>query len=642
MRARIVLAAALCGAIGALCGMAEAAATLFGVPWWPLAASDVAKAALLYGALGVLAGALWAVLSRRLEQGRFVGRTAAIGVLSIGWLHGIAYLQAAVFPRLARPASLLLAAAWTLVCAGAGAWLGLKRGRERAGTGVSARYPWALTAGVTLLALVSLLVSWRWKSSQRQRVAQRPDGSTRPNVLLIVMDTTRLDALSCYGNPRATTPNLDRLAAQGLVFEQASVTAPWTLPSHASLFTGLYPSQHGAEVSYPRLADALTSLPEVFARAGYQTVGFSNNPWIGLNTNFHQGFDLFEGLWNGADPWQRLTLVRVLGSVPGLARGAATLGQAELTDRRVGWWLDQVRSARAPFFMFINYIDPHFPYNPPEPYRGRFLRPENRETAARINARALKLIPPPMRVEPRVLAALRDLYEGEVATLDAAIGDLTADLRRRGLMDDTAIVVTADHGENIGDHDLLFHQFSVHESLLHVPLVLHYPKELKPRRVSTPVSIADVYPTLLRLAGLSVPGKADLPGRDLVDAPAAPDGERWILAEYKGPLASMAKYRPEAGQTLDESYFKRDLRSIRAGGLKLVWASDGRHELYDLAADPWEAHNLIAERADAAGRLESDLKQALAGLKGAHGGAGTGPELDENTRRELRALGYVQ
>jgi arylsulfatase A-like enzyme len=347
-------------------------------------------------------------------------------------------------------------------------------------------------------------------------------------------------------------------------------------------------------------------------------------------------------MWKGFDAWQRLTLVRAMDVLSRFAGADPPPGQAVSTNRRIAWWLDEVRSARAPFFLFVNYIDPHFPYTPPEPYRSRFLRPENRESASRFNARALKRIPPPMRLDPGVLAALRDLYEGEVAFLDSVVGGLLEDLRRRGLADDTIVVVTSDHGENLGEHDLLFHQFSVHESLLRVPLVLVYPKGVPPGRVSTPVSIADVYPTLLGLAGLDVSHKTVLAGRDLLGPPAALASERSILAEYQRPIASLHKLRAEPDKPLDESYFKRDLKSIRRGGLKLLWASDGRHELYDLVEDPWELRNLIAERVEDARALESELSRVGATLKPVAGVSAEGSQLDENTRRELRALGYVQ
>jgi arylsulfatase A-like enzyme len=241
-----------------------------------------------------------------------------------------------------------------------------------------------------------------------------------------------------------------------------------------------------------------------------------------------------------------------------------------------------------------------------------------------------------------LLAALRDLYEGEVAYLDAILGKLIDDLRGKGLTDDTIIVLTSDHGESLGEHDLVFHQFSVHEILLRVPLILHYPKRVSPGRVSTPVSLADVYPTLVRLAALNVPENPGLAGRDLLTLPTASQAtDRRILAEYTAPLEALPKYRLGRG-TVDESYFKRDLKSIRGGGLKLVWASDGRNELYDLAEDPWETRNLISERADSAQSLKDALSRELISLKPVTGASHEGSTLDEDTRRELRALGYVQ
>jgi arylsulfatase A-like enzyme len=306
--------------------------------------------------------------------------------------------------------------------------------------------------------------------------------------------------------------------------------------------------------------------------------------------------------------------------------------------------LDEIRSDAAPFFLFINYMDPHFPYTPRPPYRERFLRLEHRAAADAIDLRALRQTPPPMRLEPGVTGALKDLYEGEVAYLDAATGKLMAALRERGLSENTIVVITSDHGENFGEHDLIFHQFSVHESLLRVPLILHYPKGLAPGRIATPVSIVDLYPTLLALVGLRPP-RASGPqrvGKNLLSLVAAPAQQpRAILSEYTAPVDSIMQFRTSDHHPLDRHYFTRDLRSLRRAGFKLIWASDGRHELYELAQDPWETNNLVSQAPELLRTLAEDLDRELSMLQSVASAAGETIELDPQVRRELRALGYL-
>src|SRR5262245_14300798 len=559
---RLFLAGALSAAVAVVIGLGEGAWELQGLHWWPYYTADVAFAALLYGLFNSVVGGLCGLAVRHREPRALLWRTTAIGLLSMTGLLGASRLGTTFAPQLNGLPSLALPPACAVALAGAGAVL-LRGHAETSATDAGpAGRRWARRAAAALVfvALIPLAAAWWWRPWGRHS-GTGAAGSERPNVVLIVMDTVRVDALSCYGNPRKTTPNLDRLAARSLVFDQASATAPWTLPSHASLFTGLYTPQHRVDRTRPLLADGLTTLAEVFGAAGYQSAGFSNNPWVGLNTNFHQGFDLFQGMWRGAQGVERLAAVRILEDLKDYRGRPPT--QAERTNHRIRWWLDEVRRPAVPFFLFVNYIDPHFPYRPPEPYRSRFLRPENRDAASRISTRAIRSLPPPMDLAPTLRGALRDLYEGEVASLDAQIGRLIDDLGKRSLADDTIVVLTSDHGENLGDHKLLFHEFSVNETLLRVPLILHYPRKVAPGRVATPVSLSDVYPTLVNLAGLSPTAAPGFLGRDLLAASSTPAGPvSRILAEYTAPLRLRPRLRPR-GAAEDQGYTTRNLKSIR-------------------------------------------------------------------------------
>ncbi|PYS94798.1 MAG: hypothetical protein DMF50_11465, partial [Acidobacteria bacterium] len=365
----------------------------------------------------------------------------------------------------------------------------------------------------------------------------------RPNVLLVVLDTARADRFSFDGYARDTSPRLDSLAAEGILYLKAYTPAPWTLPAHASLFTGLYPSAHGADSGHLRLDDDQVTLAELFQAAGYRTVGYTANPWIGRDHHFDQGFETYDEVW------------RATGDQ------AADRGAALINSKVANWleWRAGDPDARSrPFFLFINYLEAHLAYDPPEPERSRFL-PAAANPAALERLRRFKH-PEDVRfnlglttLNGRDLALLSDLYDGEIAYLDRRVGEVIDLLKRRGLLDRTVIVVTSDHGESIGEHRLVDHKLNVYDNLLRIPLLLRYPAAVRPgQRVQDVVMLQDLFPTLLALAGIPLPARpatasvaegepaecALLPG---VSAPGGEAtgrgrGQEPIIAEFARPI----------------------------------------------------------------------------------------------------------
>ena len=401
----------------------------------------------------------------------------------------------------------------------------------------------------------------------------------RPNVLLIVMDTARADRLSCYGYGKKTTPTLDRIASQGVLFEQMIAAASWTLPSHATLFTGLYPRDHKTTGATGNLPAELTTLAEALAAAGYDTAGFSCNPWLTSATGLTQGFRTFLDVWR--DPRPRR---------PG-DDGTEQASQLLLD------WVDSA-ATRRPFFAFVNFMEPHLSYDPPEGFERGFV-PAGADPAQVAEVRGWQhprevgyiLRVPGFGVTPAQFGLLGGLYDGELAYLDSELGELFHGLEQRGLLKDTLLIVTSDHGEHLGDHALMDHKMSLYDALIRVPLIIRYPGVVPQGvRVRGQVQNNDLFPTVLRLCGIErtpPAGAAVLPFDD-----RQPTRE-WTFAEF-GPPTEFLQILRRRFPGVPYAKFDRSLVSVRGSRYKYIWASDGRSELYDLVQDPDETQNVAA------------------------------------------------
>lgn len=399
----------------------------------------------------------------------------------------------------------------------------------------------------------------------------------RPNVLLIVLDTTRRDRLSTYGHRVETTPHLSRIAAEGVLYENCITPGSWTLPSHASLFTGLFPRDHHATVEHLHLDDEFVTLAETLGDAGYATVGFTNNAWLSKGMGMTQGFAEWQEI--DARDW-----------------GYSDTG-AQVTNRRALAWLDARPDPSRPFFMFINYFEPHLPYAPPPPYDTRYV-PGDADPATLAALRKWKnprelgfiLKQPGMEVTARQFELLLSQYDGEIAYLDSRLGELFDALGERRLLDDTVLVITSDHGEHFGEHGMMDHKMSLYDVLVHVPLVVRYPPAFPGgRRIRAHVQTIDVFPTLVRLAGAV---GAHGPGLPLDDEHGR--GRPYTFAEFGKPdvfIGVMRRTYPNA----DLGALHRALKMVRGERHKYIWASDGCEELYDIVADPLEENDLAAQ-----------------------------------------------
>jgi len=426
-------------------------------------------------------------------------------------------------------------------------------------------------------------------------------------IVLVTIDALRADHLGVYGYTRPTSPNIDAFARDAIVVEDAIAQAPYTKASIASLMTGLYPSAHKTYTTAYSVADAMrgsiegtppqtdvlpravTTMAEAFEAAGYATAAITTNPFLIADFGFAQGFEQFQ-------------------FIAGTSSSDAAFAPADhVLDRA----LDLIDRSLSPMFLWVHLMEPHSPYTPPE-----FAR------------RELPPIDPPVLVPPSVeipqyiavdgnrnVRLYESLYDGEIRAADAAFGTFVAALRARGRWQQTAVVLTADHGEQFMEHGGFEHNTNLYDELVHVPLIMHIPG-LHPRFAPAQAQLIDVMPTLLALAHERVPPAIN--GRDLGP----------MLRGEPGPQD--AAFAEIVGQQ----------SMVRTREWKLITTGEGS-ELYALARDPREQHPVVYPK------RTTELTQVLetirlSALRAGEGIAGDTAPINLSTRRRLEALGYIQ
>ena len=493
------------------------------------------------------------------------------------------------------------------------------------------------TAAGLALGLIACGVWHGSESSARAQDTVSASGySSRTNVVLIVMDTVRADHLGLYGYARGTTPRLARLAQDSAVYTRAFAPSDMTLASHASLFTGLYPSRHGAycrppEAAYGHeLAQEATTLAERLSSFGYLTLGVSANVYLRAEFGLQRGFREFRiprpvPLLPSESYWYllRTGMRRMLSRVSDVSDSDRLYGRGEDIDREAFALLRRHEPSPEPLFLFLNYMDAHFPYIPPAPFDSQYPGKDRRiaqEDMEETSNRVVRGEPMPDAERGHRIAQ----YDGGIAYIDAQIGQILDWLQARGLYDNTLVVVTADHGEAFGEKNLVLHANSVYQNLVHVPLLVKFPNSLHAGTIAKPVSLIDVAPTVLSALGYATPERLD--GRDL--SAASGHGPRELFSEsFPCPSA----HPPECAKGCMQ-------RAVLAWPDKLITSSSGRRELYDLASDPNEERNLYATSARAKG-LAADLGRWIDALPAR---TGRNADVDQETAQRLKSLGYVQ
>ncbi|MFC6731008.1 MULTISPECIES: sulfatase [unclassified Haladaptatus] len=486
------------------------------------------------------------------------------------------------------------------------------------------------------------------------------------NIVIVVMDTVRKDALSVYNANRSTSPNLEQFAANAVVFDQAVSPAPWTLPVHASLFTGEYPSQHGASQETPYLADSIT-LADTLSNEGYSTACFTSNAWITPYTGLTSGFavqdNFFEVLPGDfisgplAKCWQVFNDNSTLRSVTNrlvelgndihehLAQGD---GADSKTPAVVDKAIDFIDRTEGPSFTFVNLMDAHLPYYPPEEYRELYA-PDVDPTEVCQNSKEYNS--GARDIDDDEWEAIRGLYAAEIRHLDAELGRLL-DWLRENDEEDTLVAVCADHGELHGEHGLYGHEFGIYDPLVNVPLMVSHP-DLEAGERDDQVELLDLYHTVLDHAGVS-PREPAVPldrRRSLLSADYRDfAGGEYAFIEYDQPVIELSQLETKAsnvGITLDENsrYYSR-MRGVRRADAKFIQNEGLPDELYFIDDDPEELH-------DRAGRdrtAERELESALSDFEATTGSNWTAQtdsdgsidEMSVEAKSRLRELGYLE
>jgi arylsulfatase A-like enzyme len=623
--------------------------------------------ALVFGlAFGLVAAGVeaWLNLVPTLSRGFGPGPAFQLRVaaLEIG-LAGA--LGLAAFPALALPAGRWIHLALLVLC-----WAGLRRWTSldspmfaplelasliavallaSLGLWLASHRP-RLAWGLAVVGLAAGLFStpvalWALRPAVARRAELPPAPPDAPDVVLVVLDTVRAGNLSSYGYRRATGDALDALAREGALFLDATSPSTWSLPSHASLFTGRYPSSHRAHAEHRYLDDRYPTLAQVLAGNGYETFCITANAWISDGLGLTRGF-----------AWQDESLRAHGGAGRGFSFIHRLLDRLGLQDADKGgdivaraferWASERPAAGVRPAFVFLNFIEAHFPYH--QLPREHLFRWSDR-SYAELRGISLDLLAAQFGGEPRVASEVRqptlDMYDGGVAYTSELLGRVVAALRARGTLDRTLLVVLADHGEVLGERGGFFgHGPSLYQESIGVPLLVRYPPAVPAGvRVASPVSTLGVFATILDLAELPAPPTLQVGSlAPLIagDGPTPHPGP--ILAE----LHEARAMGPRRSRRDPQMQSDRRYRMLREGPLKLVTSSGGDMLLYDLEADPSESRDLAAERPADLARMqrrllavshELELPELAAAID-----AGEAPPLDDETRARLRALGYSE
>jgi arylsulfatase A-like enzyme len=524
------------------------------------------------------------------------------------------------------------------------------------------------------------------------------------DIVFIVLDTQRVDRLGCYGyqsgeDKSTITPNLDAFADGGALFESAISPAQWTIPSHASMFTGLYPTAHQVTQSNHTLGTAHPHLAELLQDSGYQTVGFCNNPLVGvLDNGFKRGFDCFYN-YGGAIPSMPKSSTRLPWPVNWLLEGYTQFlrrisypiqnffGRSDLAfsislnafltplwSKMANFKGQNARSVRdivrllgdreksdkrEPLFMFINLMETHLPFWPPGEYVDQvapYMRSdkEARDIIRRWNREAYRwaapLAEPLPELEARVLS---DMYDAEVAYQDDYLGPLFELLAKRENASNTLTVIVSDHGDGLGEHNYFGHAFVAYQELIHVPLLLHWPEKIDERsRIGSPVSTRRIYHTILEAAGITVEDcvadeSNESVSLSLLETIEGSDPEsNTAYAEVYPPLNFAKAVQHRQPELLERFRCLATRRAVVKDNYKLIQVADKSDELFDVDVDPMEMDNLLHDRADETADLESELEKLTRELQDQSEKMETGATLDlesdEQLVQRLRGLGYIE
>jgi arylsulfatase A-like enzyme len=481
----------------------------------------------------------------------------------------------------------------------------------------------------------------------------------QPNVIVLILDTLRTNNMSSYGYPVKTTPHIDAFAAESVLFRRAISAATWTVPSHASLLSGLYISQHRIEsiMGDRRFNDAIVTLPAALGRNGYRTAAFSQNMLFSRENHLDNGFEEFHDVEEllGTRAHTKL-LARLADKSSGPVRMASRYLRKMIAPRLVldsmhDWVKD--RSDSRPFMLFANVLAPHFPWTVPPSVllRGQGFNPTHLLKSDYVTLKKQwEFNSGKRQVTDEHRRIWRQLYDASIVHVDAEIGRFLSRLRRMKGWENTIVVITADHGELMGDYrNIVGHMLCLHDYLIHVPLIIRHPAHPHGLAVEGVVQTLDLYRSILEWTGCPTDGipAAQLQRPSLSAAMAAPQdlgGYAFAEEDYTDSY-DVPERLLDVNPTMDPYRYPRQQVAIRSATHKYVWCDDRPADFYNLVDDPKEERSLSADDPAELPALQ-EMQEALSAWRSkleifpprvVEGVA----EMDTTTMDRLRGLGYV-
>jgi arylsulfatase A-like enzyme len=459
----------------------------------------------------------------------------------------------------------------------------------------------------------------------------------RPNVLMVIIDAARRDYFGCYGFPLNVTAHIDTLARRGILFENVISTAPWTVPSHGSIFTGLYPHQHGATWSTLRLNKGTLTIFDIFAEGGYEAVAVSANSLI------LSPYNMFGN--------RTKILNKVACNQPDSSSFAGDFNYRESCSERIAdYFIEYLKNKlqAPPFIAYINFYDLHAKYQCRQPFRSQYIDAKKEKVLEGIKdlyALHFQEMNGELEITDEIIDALRAFYSAKLAMIDADLGRILEELRRCGFLDNCIVIVTSDHGDILGDQrrPSFHHQFSIHNSLLNVPLIFYGKLVGGPKRIDTPlIQNIDILPTLLQLCNIGRPTPLNnSPGISLAkyifnDAEALP--REYAISLYECPARFILRNKRKVNPL-----YLRGLAAIQDREYKLTLSDKGDIKLYHLNLDREEKKDIAPCYPDKVRQLREAFDEIKRRYPGPPGGLRANCTLakEDGIIERLKSLGYI-
>ncbi len=461
-----------------------------------------------------------------------------------------------------------------------------------------------------------------------------------PNIIIIVLDAGRFDYLSCYGCPSRLTPNIDILAEGGILFENVTTVAPWTVPSHASMFTGLYPNQHLANWNTLKIKERIPTIFDILRKNNYQIAAFvANDTLIYPCEIFGKDAEIYGLNRRGRSKNDS-------GFVDGFK------AQDSNCDRITEFFMDwSNKDSKQPFMLYFNYYDLHSKYDARAPYRSEYVTNEDEKALAEMGDRFslhFREMNREAQVTKEQIQAMRNLYKAKMAMIDENIGKVVSRLENNKLMENTILFITSDHGDTLGDHTYpsFHHQFSIYNALTRIPLIVYSPQlKAYAKRVNTPlIQNIDIFPTILDLCGIdksvyivSSPA-VSLAGYIFGNCVKLP--RDYAISMYEAPK----KFVDWNKKFVNPAYIRK-LLAIQDERYKIIFSDDNKLELYDIAADPQERKDINDKFPQICEKFKGEFYKILNNYGGANQDytmSNFSPEEEARIKAKLKSLGYLE